>query len=71
MRAETGRKRWKDGRTVLTDMNAWQVALLCVIGLGEISSIALIGKERKPITPGMAVLTLIINVTMAYMVVMA
>ena len=52
-------------------LNGWQWAILSVIALSEVASIAMIGKERKPTTPGIAILNLLINAALAYMVVMA
>ncbi len=36
--------------------------LITLIGLGVIATIATIGKERKPLTPGIAIATLVISV---------
>ena len=52
-------------------LNAWQWGILAILALNAVVSIAMIGKERKPTTPGVAIAVLVINAAMAYAVVMA
>jgi hypothetical protein len=47
------------------DMNWFDWTLIAWLALGVLSAIALIGKPRKPITPGVAVTTLVINGALA------
>lgn len=42
-------------------MNWFDWTLIAWLALGVLSAIALIGKPRKPVTPGVAVTTLLIN----------
>lgn len=46
-------------------MNWFDWALLSWLTFGTVCTIALIGKPRGPITPGVAVITLLINSALA------
>ncbi len=52
-------------------LNAWQWGLLGWLALSVVVSISMIGKERKPITPAVAVTVLLIDALLAFAVVMA
>lgn len=50
-------------------MNAWTIGLLAWYGLGALLVVAMIGKQRKPITPAQAVVFLLIYAVLAFCVV--
>ncbi len=52
-------------------MNPYKLALLALYGAALLITIAMIGKERKPLTPGGAVVSVVITAGMATLVVLA
>ncbi len=55
----------------MRELNAWQWGLLAWLALSVVVSISMIGKERKPTTPAVAVIVLLIDALLAFAVVMA
>jgi hypothetical protein len=52
-------------------MNGFKIALLILLAFGALSSVAQIGKPRRPLTPGIAVWCLILSGVYALLVVLA
>ena len=52
-------------------MNGFKIAALAILGLSALLGVAQVGKPRKPITPGEAVLQLALGGLLAWLVVSA
>ena len=52
-------------------MNFWQIGLIAWFALNAVLTVAMIGKERKPSTPGAAVVSLFIFAALVYVAVRA
>ena len=52
-------------------MNPFKIALIVIMAVNALAVIAMIGRERQPITSGDAVAVVLINSLLAFMVVLA
>lgn len=52
-------------------MNPFKIALIVIMAGNALATIAMIGREREPITPRDAVPVVLINSLLAFMVVLA
>lgn len=48
------------------NLNGWQIGLVCYFALEALVAIGYIGRERKPVTPGVAVVMVIINAVLIW-----
>lgn len=47
-------------------LNGWQIGLICYFACNALLTIGYIGRERKPITPGAAVIVVILSAAMVW-----
>lgn len=55
----------------MSALNGWQIGLIAAYVLAALGTVAMIGRPRKPVTPGGAAFTLIFTAVLVYAVIRA